>query len=624
MSRLFTALRDGVVGLWHAVEFARRALFNLLFVLILLALIWAALRPGPGPIPPKTTLVLDLQGPLREQFSGSARDNALRQARGQPVNQTRLRDVLTALEAASKDPAIARVLLLTDDFAGAGPATLREVAAALQRVRTAGKPVWAWGSSYSQASYYLAAHADQVYLHPMGGVQVEGYGGHRLYFREAFDRFGITPHVLRAGRYKNAGETWVASGPSPETLEEERSVMDALWALYTGGVERARKLDAGAVGALIDALPERLAAVKGDSAALAVQSRLVDALKTRDELRAMLVQAGAPDDSGKTFRQVTMPEYLSRIPHGQRRDVVGIVIAEGGIRDGDAPPGAVGGDSTAALIRRAREDERIRALVLRVDSPGGSAFASELIRRELELTRAAGKPVVVSMGDVAASGGYWISMASDEVIADPATITGSIGVITMFPGVHEALGQLGLRTGGYTTTWLAGASDPTRPLDPRLAAVMQAGIDHTYADFTGKVAAARKRSVSDIDAVAQGRIWTGEQARERGLVDRTGSLADAIESAAKRAKLAPDTWQLGYVEVPPGRFDQLFSLLASNFGVALPGLSVGADVEQLLALARAVVAPQLRAEQGGLGETLRALAESRPGASWVHCLCGDP
>jgi protease-4 len=615
---LFSALGLAVVGLWRALDFTRRALLNGLLLLMLLAVAWLILRPGPAPLAPMTTLVLDLKGPVREQFSGGARDNALRQARGQDLAQTRLRDVLAALEAAGQDPAIARVLLLTDHFAGAGPATLRELAAALVRVRAAGKPVWAWSSGYSQAAYYVAAHADKLYLHPMGGVQIEGYGGHRTYFREAFERFGISAHVLRAGAFKSAGETWVASGPSPETLQAERTVLDAIWGLYTGGVEQARRLAPGTIAALIESLPERLAAMQGDASALALQAGLVDALKTRDEMQALLIAAGAADDAGKKLRQVGLGEYLARNPQGRRDAVVGVVIAEGGIRDGEAPPGAVGGDSTAALIKRARESERVKAIVLRVDSPGGSAFASEQVRRELELARAAGKPVVVSMGDLAASGGYWISLAADELIADPATITGSIGVITVFPGFADAMARLGLRTGGYATTWLAGAADPTRPLDPRLAQLIQRGIDHTYADFTGKVAAARRRPQPEIDAVAQGRIWTGAQALEHGLVDRLGSFGDAVQAAAQRAQLTPGQWQLGYIEVEPGRIDRLVLMLASQFRIAL---TAGEEPDTLLVLARTLLPPGLTGELAAL---LGSAATAAPGAPLAHCLCGAP
>jgi protease IV len=617
-SRILNLARRVIVGAWIALDFTRRALLNLLVLLLLIVLAWALLRPGPPAIAPRTTLVLDLQGPVREQFSGGPRDNMLRQARGQPFRQTRLRDVLTALEAAAQDPAIVRVLLLTDDFAGAGPATLRELAAAIGRVRAAGKPVWAWASAYSQPAYFVAAHADRVFLHPMGGVWIEGFGGHRTYFREAFERVGIDAHVLRAGAFKSAGETWVASGPSPETLQAEATVLDALWTAYSGGVEAARRLPAGALPALVDALPQKLAAVQGDAARLALAEKLVDELATRDQMQARLMQAGASDDEGKRLRSLDFGAYLTRVQHGRREAVIGVVVAEGGIRDGDAPPGAVGGDSTSALVKRAREDERVKAVVLRVDSPGGSAFASEQVRRELELTRAAGKPVVVSMGDIAASGGYWISMAADEVIADPVTITGSIGVITMFPGFHEALAKLGLRTGGYATTWLAGAADPRRPLDPRLAQVIQSGVDHTYARFTGMVAAARGKPQPEVDAVAQGRIWTGEQALERGLVDRNGSFGDAIHAAASRAKLADGQWQLRYVEVEPGRLDRLFGMFASEFAGLLPDAADGGD---LAALARALLPGGL---DGELAALLRLAGDAAPGVPLAHCLCGDP
>lgn len=628
MSALFSNSWRVLRAAWRALDFTRRALLNGLVLLLLLVLAWAVLRPGPPPLQTGTTLVLEIAGPLREQFTGSARSNLMRRAQGDTIQQTRLRDVLAALDAAGRDPAIARVLLMTDDFAGAGPASLREVAAAMQRVRAAGKPVWSWASAYSQPAYYLAAHADRVFMHPMGRLELAGYGGHRLYFKDAFERFGIQAHVLRAGAYKNAGETWVANGPSPQTLEEERVVLDALWALYTGGVEQARALKPGSIGALIDALPARLAAAGGDGAAMARDAGLVDELKTHDEMEAMLREGDGALPGGRGFKRVGLGEYLARQPRTRPDAVVGVIVAEGEIRDGEAPPGAVGGDSTAALVRRAREDDRIKAVVLRVDSPGGSAFASERIRRELALTRAAGKPVVVSMGDIAASGGYWISTASDEVIADPATITGSIGVIAMFPGFSGALGKLGLHTGGYTTTWMAGAGDPTRPLDPRLKQVIQAGIDHTYAEFTGKVAAARQRPQAEIDAVAQGRIWTGAQALERGLVDRTGSFGDALAAAAKRAGLKDGEWREGYVEVEPGRLDQLVMLLGSRLGTQVAGAlgdaAAGTPATDALAGWLDAARAWLPAPPPEMAALLGTAAREPTGAPMAHCLCGMP
>jgi protease-4 len=619
---LLPSLQRAAAWLWWLLDASRRALLNLLFLLLVLALLWLALRNGPQPLQDKTALVLALRGPLHEQYSGSLRDNALKQAQGQPLAQTRLRDVLVALDAAARDPAIARTVLILDDFAGAGLPTLREVAAALERFKAGGKPVIAWGSAYDQRQYYLAAHATEVWMHPMGSVQIEGFGGYRNYYKDALDRVGVTAHVLRVGQYKNAGESFTANEPSAQTLEADSLLYDAMWASYTSGVERARKLAPGSVTASLDDLPQRLAAVGGDMAKLAVKDKFVDALKTRDQLRNSLIEQGARD--GSTFRQIAFEAYLGRVKPATGSDAVGIVIAEGSISDGQAGGGGIGGLSTSEMIRQAREDDHIKALVLRVDSPGGSAFGSELVRRELELTRQAGKPVVVSMGDVAASGGYWISTASDEVIADETTITGSIGVVAVLPTAEGAMDKLSLHTGGHTTSWLVGAYDLRRGLDPRLEKVIQASIDHVYADFTARVAAARKTTPDAINAVGQGRVWTGAQAKERGLVDRLGSFGDAIAAAAQRGRLA-DGYRVVYIEQQPGRTERLLALFGSQVAAAL-----GADFDTTALLPGwwpAVPPAALRQVQADLS-WLAALGEPGPGrrpfAAMTHCLCSAP
>jgi protease-4 len=314
-------------GLWRFVDGTRRLVLNLLFLAIVVALAVAALSGGPKRLQERTVLVLDIHGPIVEQTPGGARDAALKRLTGEEEGQTRLRDVVGALDWAARDASIERVLLVLDDFAGAGLPTLREVAAAIERVKAAGKQVVAWGSSFDQRQYYLAAHANEVYLHPMGAVQMEGFGRLRNYYREAFDRLGVSANVVRVGRYKNAGEPFFASAPSKETLESEAYLYDAMWALYTSGVERARKLEAGSVMRMIDALPASLVAVGGDLAKLALQARLVDGLKTRDELRALLVERGAPDEDGKTFRQVRLAEYLAHVKPPAAGDAVGIVVA---------------------------------------------------------------------------------------------------------------------------------------------------------------------------------------------------------------------------------------------------------------------------------------------------------
>ena len=615
-----SASRPGLFRrLWRLVDGTRRLLLNLLFLALIGALVWAFATRGPAALQDKTVLVLNLRGPVVEQYSGSWRDTALGRARGEEAGQVQLRDLLDVLDAAAKDPQITQALLVLDEFQGAGLATLREISVALQRFKASGKPVVAWGSRFDQRQYHVASAANEVWLHPMGAVQLEGFGRYRNYYRDALDKLGVSVHLVRVGTYKSFGEPFTENGPSPAAVEAESLLLHGLWGTYTGTVEQARRLGAGSVMRDIDALPGSLVALNGDLAQLALQSKLVDALKTRDELRQLMIERGARDEASKSFRQVNFDSYLARLKPKRDGEALAVVVAEGEIGDGEAPPGRIGGLSTAALIRKAREDEQVKALVLRVDSPGGSAFGAELIRRELELTRAAGKPVVVSMGDLAASGGYWISTAADEVIADAATITGSIGVFTLLPTAEQALDKLGVHTAGVTTTWLGGAYDPRRAIDPRFTTLLQSNVEHIYAEFIAKVAAARKRTPQQIDAVAQGRVWTGAQALERGLVDRLGSYGDALTAAAQRGKLAgadSGDFRITYLEREPGRLQQLLELfggtvfegLARQFELMLPGAGLAATAE-------------MRQDLQWLNELTQ---RRQPFALAVHCLCSDP
>lgn len=611
---------------WWLLDGTRRALMNLFVLLLLVIFVTAVMTRGPKPLADKTTLVLKLDGSLVEQFSGSPREQLAAQARGQSVpHQTRLRDVLAVLDQAAKDDKISALLLDVEELQGAGLAGLHEVVSALQRFKQSGKPVLAYADSYSQRGYFLAAQAGEVYLHPMGMVGIEGFGRYRTYYKDALDRIGVTPHVIKVGTYKNFAETYTANGPSPATLESEGLVYGELWSGFTGSIEAARKLEAGSIAKGIAGLPQLLAATQGDTARLALQAKLVDGLKTRDEMRELLIAKGAKDEDSKSFRQISLNQYLAYVKDAgtpnKLQPGIGIVVAEGEIVDGDAGPGRIGGDSTARLIRKAREDEAIKAIVLRVNSPGGSAFASEILRRELELTRKAGKPVVVSMGDVAASGGYWISMASDTVIADAGTITGSIGVFGMLPTAEGLMDKLSLHTGGVTTTWLAGGYDPRRPLDPRLQATVQASIDNIYGRFTSLAAQARKSTPEKIDAVAQGRIWTGSQAKERGLVDRLGSFDDAVQTAVQLAKLEVKEGEkprLAYVERDLSRSERLLASLTDTLAPSIAaaiGSSLGLD---------ALPAP-VREELAMLKDLSQFAARGQwDKAAAVHCLCGAP
>ena len=558
-----STLRRGFGALWRTLDATRRVVLNLLFLLILILLLSAIFGGGAKPILAKTALVMELKGDLVEQHSGTVRDALMSNLSGEQEKSVQLRDVLTVLDAAAKDKNIGSVVLMLDDLNGAGLATLHEVGSALDRVRAAGKPVIAWGGSYDQKRYLLASHASEVYLHPMGTLLIRGFGGHRNYYRDALDKLGVTVNLLKVGTYKSAAEPFISNGPSPAAAEAEAYLYDALWAGYTADIEKNRKLPTGTVMNIIDNLPKLMEQAQGDIGKLAVSNKLVDGLKTRDEIRAMMIKRGAKDDDNKTYRQVSFHDYLVRQTPKMFGDGVGVIVAEGEITDGSAGPGAIGGLSTANMIRKARDDDAIKAIVLRVNSPGGSPYGSELIRRELELARAAGKPVVVSMGSVAASGGYWIAMAADEVIADRSTVTGSIGVFALIPTADKVVDKLGIHTGGHSTTWLADAYNPLRPLDPRVAQLLQSNVARIYTDFTTKAAAARKTTPAKIDEVGQGRVWTGLQAQERGLVDTIGSYGDALKSAAKLAKLGPD-YRVAYIERDGSAFERFLEMFGAS------------------------------------------------------------
>ena len=614
-------LRRAFSGFWWFLDASRRVIINLIFLIILIILI-AAIIKGVPRIDDKTALVLNLKGPLVEQRSSGAPDRLVSEVQGGSTGQTQLRDVLAVLDAAAKDARIERVVLLLDEFDGGGLASLREVASGLERFKSSGKQVIAWGSSYDQRSYYVAAHASEVFLHPMGAAMIQGYGRYRNYYKDALDRLGIQANVIRVGTYKSFGEPYFANAPSKATIESDTYLYNDLWATYTTGVEKARRLPAGAINKSIDALPQSFAAADGSPARLALQEKAVDALKTRDEFRELMIQRGARDEESKSFRQISFDAYLGTLKPQRTGDAVAVVVAEGEIGDANAPPGRIGGRSTAELIRKARDDEKVKALVLRVNSPGGSAFGSELIRRELELTRKAGKPVVVSMGNVAASGGYWISMAADEIIADPATITGSIGVFAILPTGEKAMEKLSISTGGVTTTWLGGAYDPRRGLDPRFAQMVQSAIGNIYTEFTTKAAAARKTTPEKIDEVGQGRVWTGNQAKARGLIDRTGSLGDAIKSAASRAKLGDDA-RVTYVEVERSRFERLISQMGGAQIEAWINLLIGNAAHSALPIA-AVPGAALEAQRDLawlMDVADHAKRSGNPFTAYAHCLC---
>ena len=619
------------IGLWDLMNFTRRLIFNLVFFggLLLLALLLLAgsligSRSGPKPLHSDTTLVLAPEGRLVEQFSTDPVTRALSRAIGDASGEeVQLRDLMAVIRAAGKDDKINRVVLELDRFQPSGFASLREVGRALDELRAEGKQVLAYSESMGQGQYLLAAHADEVYLDPMGGLLLEGLSGYRQYYRSLLsDRLGVDIHLFKVGEYKSAAEPFVLDAASADAKEADLYWMGDIWQRYLADVAVARKLDAAQLAAGIDTLPEGVAAAGGDLARHALQMKLVDGLMTREQFNALVAERGrADDDDDRGYRSINMDAYqavAARANPLDKRPQVAVVVAEGSISGGKQPAGSVGGESTSALLRAAREDDDVKAVVLRVDSPGGEVFASEQIRREIVALKAAGKPVVASMGDMAASGGYWISMDADAIYADESTITGSIGIFGMIPNLARTLDKIGVHTDGVATTRFAGAFDPTRPMAPDVARVIQSVIEKGYGDFIGGVASGRDMATEQVDQVARGRVWTGEQAHARGLVDRFGGLREAVADAAERAGLEEDKWRLRYIEKAGTPLEQFMAQLGSTpAAAAVLGRTGLADV---LMLGR--VLPQADADLRFVQQQLQQVRPGQPPKVLAHCFCG--
>jgi len=601
---------------WDALNFSRRLILNGLLLLIVL-LAFMLFRGGPV-LQERSVLLLAPQGAIVEQFSSDAASRALSRLTGDEVREVQLRDLLRAIESAATDAHVERLVLRTDLLSGAGFAALREVGAALTKFKESGKQIVAYADNMDQRGYYLAAHADEVYLHPSGAVLLEGIGRYRAYYREALqDKLGINVHLFRVGEFKSFAEPYIRDSASPESNEADLFWMRDIWSRYLQEVAALRELDAATLQAQIDGLDVEVAAVEGDLGQLALRMGLVDELKTADEFRALMIERGVEDEENHTFRQVDFDSYLGfldrdRLPFDSRPKIA-IVVAQGGITDGEQPQGSVGGVSTSALIRQAREDEDVEALVLRVDSPGGGVFASEQIRREVELTRAAGKPVVVSMANVAASGGYWISMNAQEIYADPSTITGSIGIFGLFFTAEDTLERVGVRSDGVGTTRIAGAFDLTRPLQPIVANILQTVIEDGYRDFISRVAEARGKSYEEADSVGRGRVWSGAQALELGLVDKLGGLRDAITAAAGFAELEENAYAVNYIEKEPSAFEQFLT----NMGRNTQAQALAAQIGLPSSLLQQPAVRQLREQIELMAPPVRGL----PVRVLAHCLC---
>ncbi|HLS82630.1 MAG TPA: signal peptide peptidase SppA [Steroidobacter sp.] len=599
---------------WRGLDVLRKALHLIVLLAIFLAAT-AVLSPRIPIVPHGAALVLAPQGVLVEQLAGDPLERAVAEVAGQGRAETLLRDLTEAVRTAKDDRRIEVLVLDLSDMVGGGVAKLAELGAAIREFRESGKRVLVYGAGFDQAQYYVAAHADEIYLDPHGLVLIEGFGHYRTFLKGAIDKLGVDVNVFRAGEFKSFTDQFSRSEMSPEERRESLDWLNALWRQYQEGVVAARGLEADAVAAYANEFAAAAREQRGDLAAVALERGLITDLKTRREFEEQLIALVGEDEDERTFRGLPHWDYLAAVRAGQRKlhrdgGRVGVVVAAGEILDGVQPPGTIGSESTAKLLRQALHDEDIKSIVLRIDSPGGSMFASEVIRREIDALRRAGKPVIASMSSTAASGGYYIAMGADEIWASPSTLTGSIGVFAVFPTLERTLGKIGVTVDGVGTTPLAGALRIDRTMQDNAREVLQLSVEHAYRVFVGHVAQAREKSFEEADQVAQGRVWAGVDAARHGLVDHLGLYVDALDAAAKRAGLGED-YAVEYIEPPLG-WRQAIALQTQ----ALAGRIIRAlaPPDELIGAARRLLGP-VEAELGRLAR----LAD--PKQLYYYCLC---
>jgi protease-4 len=553
-------------GLMRWMDRIRRVFINgflLLFLIIFFSTIFASMPE----VPEDTILVIKPEGRLVEQI---IRPNAGSFPFSLPSpDQVLIEDLSRALELAKSDPKIRMVQLELEKLQQAPLAKLQDLRKAIESFKQSGKPVVVAGHAFSQSQYYLAASADKLYLHPMGLIELTGFALYRNYFKSALAKLNVDIHLFRAGEYKSAAEPLVRDDMSKADRAANRVWLETLWKAYKTDVAAMRGIKPERIQTILDAPSTYLAEHDGNFARLMKAEHLVDELADKHDVEsyiAGLMGRSESDDISK----ISYEDYLKAtdvaLPQSPSPNLIGVIIASGPIVNGEQPTGTVGGDTIAGLLRDARQDEHIKAVVLRVDSPGGSALASEVIRKEVERVKASGKPVIVSMGSVAASGGYWIAAPADEIWAQPTTITGSIGVFGMMAGVHHGLARLGIHTDGLGTTTIAGGMRSDRPLNPELAKAFQMGVDDVYNEFIKHVSTGRNMDPVRADQLAQGRVWSGVDAHRLGLVDQLGDLKAAIASAAGRAGVADDYRKVN-IEPHMNFTDFFIESLLSDLGI---------------------------------------------------------
>ncbi|EIZ0685969.1 TPA: signal peptide peptidase SppA [Vibrio parahaemolyticus] len=589
MKKLFKFIGLIFKGIWKSITFIRLALANLIFLLMVAVFYFAFTYTGEGRpvIEKESALVMNLSGPIVEQrryvnpmdsVAGSFLGNEM-------PKENVLFDIVDTIRYAKDDAKVSGLVLALRDLPETNLTKLRYIAKALNEFKASGKPVYAVGDFYNQSQYYLASYADKVYMAPDGGVLIKGYSAYSMYYKTLLEKLDVSTHVFRVGTYKSAIEPFIRDDMSDAAKESATHWVTQLWSAFVDDVTTNRNINAKVLNPTMEELLAEMKSVDGDLAQLAVKMGLVDELATRQDIRTLFAKEFGSDGKD-SYNAISYYDYLATIrpDYTLANHDIAVVVASGAIMDGQQPRGTVGGDTVASLLRQARNDEKVKAVVLRVDSPGGSAFASEVIRNEVEALKKAGKPVVVSMSSLAASGGYWISMSADKIVAQPTTLTGSIGIFSVITTFEKGFSKLGINTDGVGTSPFSG-DGITTGLSEGASQAFQLGIEHGYKRFISLVGSNRDMTVEEVDKVAQGRVWTGQDALSFGLVDQMGDFDDAVELAAKLANVTD--YGIYWVEEPLSPTELFLQEFMNQVKVSL-----GVDATSLLPKSLQPVAQQ--------------------------------
>lgn len=558
---------------WRVLNFVREMVLNLFFIFLVLVGVGIWMQIGNGSNSEQTArgaLLLDISGVIVDKPSTNHRLGALgRQlfgASSDRLQENSLFDIVNAIRQAKDDRNITGIVLDLKNFTGTDQPSMRYVGKALREFRDSGKPVFAVGENYSQGQYYLASFANKIWLSPQGQVDLHGFATNGLYYKTLLDKLKVSTHVFRVGTYKSAVEPFIRDDMSPAAREADSRWIGELWQNYLHTVSANRQISPQQLFPGAQAIIDGLTSVGGDTAKYALDHKLVDALASSADVEKALTKQFGWSKTENNYRAISYYDYSLKKP-ADNGGTIAVIFANGAIMDGEETPGNVGGDTTASQIRDARLDPKVKAIVLRVNSPGGSVNASEVIRAELAAAKAAGKPVVVSMGGMAASGGYWISTPANYIVASPSTLTGSIGIFGVINTVENSLSSIGVHSDGVSTSPLAEIS-MTKALSPEVQQMMQLSIEYGYKRFITLVAEARKRTPEQIDKIAQGHVWTGEDAKANGLVDSLGDFDDAVAKAAELAKLKQ--WHLDYYQGEPTVLDMVMDSMTGSVRAMLP------------------------------------------------------